>query len=88
MEFRVFPAGFNILPVKIPGPDGQTVDAMQLSIVDVSGTPVHFVFGGGDWDLFQRAVADPAGEAERQQARSRILAPGIAPAGVTRPRGR
>lgn len=88
MEFRVFPAGFNITPVKMPQPDGTTVDAMQITIIDVSGQAVHAAFALSDWEMFRRAAADPVGEAEREKARARIVTPGIAPAGVTRPRRR
>lgn len=86
MEFRVFPAGFNIVPLELSQPDGSKVQAVQVTILDVSQQPVHFTFAGADWELFQRAVADPVGEAERQQARSRIVAPsGMAPSVGRRP---
>lgn len=81
MEFRVFPSGFSIAPVKMPQPDGTTVDAMQITIVDVSGQAVHAAFALSDWEMFRRAAADPVGEAEREKARARIAAPnGMAPA--------
>lgn len=87
MEFRVFPAGFNIVPLKLNQPDGTVVDAVQVTILDITQQPVHITFGGADWELFQRAVADPVGEAERQQARSKIVVGGLAPTlGKVRPR--
>lgn len=88
MEFRVFPAGFNIVPLKLNQPDGTTVDAVQVTILDVTQQPVHITFGGADWELFQRAVADPVEEAEREAARARIVrAGGMAPTlGKLRPR--
>lgn len=73
MEFRVFPAGFTLTPIKLPQQDGSLVDAMQLTVVDVSGTPFHIAFAGADWEMFQRAVSDPEGEAARAAARAKIL---------------
>lgn len=90
MEFRVFPAGFNIVPLKLNQPDGSVVDAVQVTILDVTQQPVHITFAGQDWELFQRAVADPVGEAEREAARAKIVrAGGMAPTlGELRPRRR
>lgn len=80
MEFCVFPAGFNVVPLKLSQPDGTTVDAVQVTILDVTQQPVHITFAGADWEMFQRAVADPVGEAEREAARARIVrAGGLAP---------
>lgn len=80
MEFRVFPAGFSIVPVKLNQPDGTIVEAVQVTVVDVTQQPVHMTFAGTDWEMFQRAVADPVGEAEREAARARIVrAHGLAP---------
>lgn len=80
MELRVLPAGFNIVPLKLNQPDGTVMDAVQVTVVDVTQQPVHITFAGADWELYQRAVADPVGEAEREAARGRIVrAGGLAP---------
>lgn len=73
MEFRVFPRGFNIVPLKMNQPDGSTVDAVQVTILDITSQPVHITFAEADWKMFQRAVADPVGEAEREAVRARIV---------------
>lgn len=77
MEIVVFPAGFSVLPAKVPQPDGEMADAMQVRIMDAGGTSVSMVFGLKDWESFQRYIADPDGESRRAEARAKITVPGF-----------
>lgn len=72
MEITIFPAGFGVVPAKVPQKEGPPLDAMQVRILDAGGTAVSMVFGQQDWESFQRFVADPQGEAERVAARAKI----------------
>lgn len=83
----MFPQGFNVLRMKVPQPDGSQTDAVQLVLLDQSGTPVVAVFGTAQWEQFQRFVQDPEGEAGRAKARQAILGPGGRAPTLGKPRG-
>lgn len=79
MEITVFPRAFSILNTDVPQPDGTTVEAHRITILDIGGTVVNIVLGPADWESFQRFVADPEGEMARSEARAKIaMPPGMA----------
>ena len=73
MEFRFFPRGWDVTTIQVPQADGTSVEAMQLVILDLSGTPVITVFSVEQWAQFAAFVADPVAEKARAQARAQIL---------------
>lgn len=86
MEIRVFPRGYNLIRQKQPLPDGGEAETCMLAIVDAGGVAVTATFTASGWEEFKAFVADPEGEAARQQARQQILSPnGLAPT-VGKPR--
>lgn len=86
MEFLVHPQGFAVNRRQQPGPDGHPIDVTALVMVDQTGVQVSVAFAGPMWQEFQRFVADPEGEMERQQARAKLLSPnGMSPSIKKRP---
>ena len=89
MEHSIFPINFGVTQQTIPPPDGGETAVMVLIVRDVGpvlpggqalgGDTFKVVFGLDDWAQFQRAVADPEGEAARNAARSKIV---LAPNGL------
>ena len=83
MEIAVFPRTFGIQPGMSPTAEGGQTPIMQVVVLDVGGTVVRLTFGLGDWQAFQRAVADPdefakeaRAQAERAEARSKLVLAG------------
>lgn len=86
-ELRIHPSSMTIVDEKLRLPTGE-IDVRRLMF----STPTMSVsvgpFTDDQWHEFVASLGNPEAEAERQQARSRIIKPGMAASLKAVPRSR